>query len=139
MSACTYAGSKVARMQTNKTLALSKNTLTSCLDVCRQQCVQGDSLRLTLWQPSTEGKPFEEKKDEFTMIKKCEELVVGVMNWFVELVELSMTRAKTVCPARSLLRPSKTSKCSYISNNSSCHVSNSASLNFFGTFLCVRA
>ena len=61
---------------------------------------------------------------------------MGVMNWFVELVELSMTRAKTVCPVCSLPRPLKTSKCSDISNNSSCHVSNSASLYFFFGLFC---
>ena len=95
-----------------------------------------------LWQPLKRAKCSKKKigkNNEFTMIKKCGELVVGVMTWFVELVELSMTRAKTVCPARSLPRPLKTSECSHISNNSSCHVSNSASLYFCGDFFFVRA
>jgi hypothetical protein len=81
MDACTYSGSKYARMHTNNRLTLSNNTLTSYLHVCRQQRFQGDSLKLTLaafyrGQPLWGGKHIKVQKNWRTCCG-CHELVRG--------------------------------------------------------------
>jgi len=81
----------------------TNNTLTLFMLACMEAAAfSGNSLRLTLaafyrGQSVTLKTLKKNTNNEVTILKKCREnFVVGVMTWFVELVELSMTRVPTL-------------------------------------------